>query len=161
MQNPDELQPNLFNQIEPVKPYAGTSGWSGSDTSRERAETQDGNGVTAKRQIDVLNMLEDAGAAGLTWWQISDMTGDHHGAVSGALSVLHKNGHISRLTERRGKSQIYVCNQHVNGRATVTHKGNADNERLHTFLVDLLQHVENDRLLSAAAMIREAIRHGV
>ena len=43
----------------PVLPYGGTSGWSGSETSRLRATEQDSNGVTASRQQEVLNMLFD------------------------------------------------------------------------------------------------------
>ena len=49
----------------PETPYAGTSGWSGSDTSRERAETEDHEGTTSARQERVLAGLGTLGERGL------------------------------------------------------------------------------------------------
>jgi hypothetical protein len=158
----DELQPNLFDDnLQPVTPYAGTSGWSGSTTSRDRAIQDDTSGVTSERQLKVLQMLEDAGAEGLTWGDISEITGDHHGKVSNALSVLHMERYISRLTERRGKSQIYVRHHYVNRRGTAPHKQHTRQETESEWLAELLDHIENDRMLSAGVMVREAQEHGI
>ena len=158
----DELQPNLFDDnLQPVTPYAGTSGWSGSTTSRDRAIQDDTSGVTSERQLKVLELLEDAGAEGLTWADISDLTGEHHGKVSNALSVLHMERYISRLTERRGKSQIYVRHHYVLGRETAPHKQHTKQETENEWLTELLDHIENDRMLSAGVMVREAIKHGI
>ena len=44
-----------------VLPYAGTSGWSGSRTSEERARQEDENGTTSWRQSETLGVLFDAG----------------------------------------------------------------------------------------------------
>src|SRR5689334_10992371 len=97
----------------PETPYAGTSGWSGSQTSRERAETEDRGGVTSERQRRVLDLLSCA-VNGYTWREIAEVTGWHHGQASGALSALHKTGHIARLAEeRRNRCAVYVLPEHV------------------------------------------------
>jgi len=108
---------------QPVLPYPDavtgmSSGWSGSETSANRAHRNDTTGVTAKRQRETLRLLEWKGAEGLTWLQLAQITGMHHGSASGALSTLHKAGRIARLTERRGRSAIYVIPEGVHGRET-------------------------------------------
>ena len=158
----DELQPNLFDDNpQPVTPYAGTSGWSGSTSSRDRALRDDTSGVTSKRQLEVLKLLEDAGPEGLTWGDISEMLDLHHGKVSNALSVLHMGRYISRLTERRGNSQIYVRHHYVHGRETAPHKQHTKQETENEWLTELLDHIDNNRMLSAGVMVREAIKHGI
>lgn len=102
-------------------PYAGTSGWSGSETSRSRAVTDDRSGVTAKRQANVLQILGDSEFHGVTWKELSDLTGEHHGSTSGALSVLHKDGIIARLTETRNRCKVYVLPEYVDGREIEPH----------------------------------------
>lgn len=99
-------------------PYNGTSGWSGTDTSRERAEQQDASGVTAKRAAMVLQFLKQQYTDGATWGEVADALGLHHGEASGALSNLHKAGQVARLEERRGRSHVYVLTRNVNGRPT-------------------------------------------
>jgi hypothetical protein len=107
---------------QPALPYAGTSGWSGSDTSRERAERSDSDGTTAGVQGAVLSILARQGTRGATWHEIADELGVHHGTASGALSVLHKVGSVSRLRLRRSRSAIYVLPEFVMGRATAERK---------------------------------------
>lgn len=104
-------------------PYAGTSGWSGSDTSYARAAGDDAAGVTGKRQRMVLHLLAAAEDAGLTWKELADLTGWHHGTASGALSVLHKTGHICRLSVTRSRCKVYVLPEHV-GERVVERQGN-------------------------------------
>jgi hypothetical protein len=113
-------QTDIFNDI-PVLPYAGTSGWSGSDTSRARAIDADRDGTTTDRQMRTIRLLSDSGVAGLTWREMSDISGEHHGQVSGALSVLHKEGKIARLSESRLRCKVYVLLGNVNGRETEPH----------------------------------------
>ena len=108
----------------PELPYAGTSGWSGTDTSRTRALTSDYSGDTLDRQQTVIRLLDSAGFMGMTWKELSDATGWHHGTASGALSVLHKGEKISRLSEKRNKCKIYVLEEFVYERATEAHRGN-------------------------------------
>lgn len=94
------------------------SGWSGSDTSRERAEHDDHTGVTAKRQAEVLRLMATYGPKGVTWVDVSEVLHVHHGGASGVLSVLHKTGRIVRLSERRNRCKIYVLPEYAYGRAT-------------------------------------------
>lgn len=106
----------------PDTPYAGTSGWSGSETSRERAEDADEGGTTTARQSRTLLALHHAGTHGLTWRELADENGWHHGQASGALSVLHKEGRIVRLAdERRQRCAVYVHPDYVEGRDAAQH----------------------------------------
>ena len=41
----------------PLTPYAGTSGWSGSETSRDRAVSQDKDGTTKNRQSETMRLV--------------------------------------------------------------------------------------------------------
>lgn len=104
--------------------YAGTSGWSGSTTSLDRAIEQDTFGKTANHQARVLELLALLGETGATWTELSGKMDEHHGIVTGALSNLHKAGKIARLRSRRGKCEIYVLPEFVNGRLISTHKSN-------------------------------------
>ena len=104
----------------PVKPYNGTGGWSGSDTSKERAEWMVSSGELSKTQQGVIRHLSTAKAYGCTWKEIQLPDGNggtmHHGSISGALSNLHKDGRISRLTSKRDGCLVYVLNEWVQGR---------------------------------------------
>lgn len=114
-------QPNP-SEFEPELPYAGTSGWSGSDTSRDRAISADKNGLTKKRQFQTMRYLQDAGPNGLTWRELADLLNSDHGPVSGVLSVLHKGGRIARLTLTRQRSKVYVLPEYILGRTSEKQK---------------------------------------
>jgi hypothetical protein len=114
--HPTHLDPAL-----PSLPYGNTSGWSGSETSMERAMDADADGTTSERQAVVLRHLGFCGPTGATWKELAEGTGWHHGQASGALSVLHKEGRIARLTERRSRCQVYVLPSYVNDRDTAPH----------------------------------------
>lgn len=106
----------------PVTPYNGTGGWSGTETSKARAEYMVESGELSNAQRGVLQHLLTAKAYGATWKEIRlpDTKGGgfmHHGSISGALSNLHKKGKISRLTSKRDGCLVYVCNEWVDGRA--------------------------------------------
>ena len=93
---------------QPVLPYAGTSGWSGSETSKQRAVRNDKDGTTGKRQAQTLMMVLVTAYVGITWKELSEITGWHHGTASGVLSVLDKAGRIVRLKETRNGCAVYV-----------------------------------------------------
>lgn len=115
-------QTPMFTETgDPILPYARTSGWSGTTTSKQRATTADHNGTTKQRQTTTTQLLNQAGPNGLTWQELSTLTGWHHGTSSGQLSVLHKTGIINRLTQTRNRCKIYVHPQHTNGRPTEPH----------------------------------------
>lgn len=102
----------------PILPYAGTSGWSGTATSRDRALAADRDGTTSKRQRTALAHLASSLDHGRTWRELATITGWHHGQASGVLTILHKAGRIARLTERRQRCRVYVLPEHVDGRET-------------------------------------------
>jgi hypothetical protein len=105
-------------KIIPVLPYKGTSGWQGTDTSHQRALVADADGTTARRQQQVLATLEEAGPAGMTALELRNSWGETNpNKVSPACTVLHKEGLIVRLQERRGRHHVYVLPEYVDGRA--------------------------------------------
>jgi hypothetical protein len=116
---------SLFDDFEsfeaPVLPYNGTSGWSGSATSESRAKSEDANGSTSKRQQITHDHLNRAGMQGLTWKELAELTGWHHGQATAVLSVLHKEGVIARLTGRRNACEPYCLPKYVQGRDTAPH----------------------------------------
>lgn len=101
-----------------VLPFKGTSGWAGSQASRDRQMMLDETGETGKRQKQVMAELRNAGTYGAIWRDIALSLGLHHGQASAALSVLHREGLIARLDEKRAKCSIYVLPEYVNGRST-------------------------------------------
>lgn len=105
-----------------VLPYAGTSGWSGTETSRDAAVEMDKSGATANNQEKVLTLLSESGDYGATVSEVKAITGiQHHGSASSALTTLHAAGKITRLVETRkdrGRgNKVYVLPENVNGRA--------------------------------------------
>lgn len=100
-------EPDLF---APILPYAGSSGWSGTDTSAARAAQRDSDGRTLSLQRSILAKCQKALEHGVT---VAEMRlafeRSHHGSVSGALTALHKQGRVVRLTEVRGKCKVYVA----------------------------------------------------
>jgi hypothetical protein len=81
---------------QPYVPYNGTAGWSGTDTSQERAMYNLRTGKEYNNQQKALALLKQYSKYGLTWKELSEKTGMHHGTASGVLSVLHKSGVIIR-----------------------------------------------------------------
>lgn len=122
-------------------PYAGTSGWSGSQTSYDRAVNQDASGITNKRQKQTLSELYWAGFDGLTWKELALSLNLHHGQASGVLSVLHKTGAIFRLKDRRNRCAIYVLPEFVNNRIIENH-GNTKASSDAYKLIDLDRYVD-------------------
>ena len=108
----------------PALPYRGSSGWSGTDTSRERALRRDRGGKTKKAQDFILKRLSRDGTYGLTVKELREceLFGGHHGSASGALSNLHEARLIARLAERRDGCKVYVLPRYVQGRVTEPHK---------------------------------------
>jgi hypothetical protein len=103
-------------------PYAGTSGWSGSQASLERVVSEDKNGITRSRQFIAKRYLGDRGFSGATWKEVGAEFNWHHGQATAVLSVLHKEGVIRRLSaERRDRSSVYVLPEYVGDRQFAAH----------------------------------------
>ena len=80
----------------PYVPYDGTAGWSGTDTSEQRALDNLYSGRELNNQQLVLKYLRSRNDYGITWKELAIETGWHHGTASGVLSVLHQSGAIVR-----------------------------------------------------------------
>ena len=113
---------------DPALTYAGTSGHSGTDTSEERARTEDSTGVTSHRQRLVLAELSAAGTHGLTVANLRHRLGLHHGQASAALTNLHRAGRIARLAEKRNRCHVYFLPKHVDGSETQAPTRNKSDE---------------------------------
>jgi hypothetical protein len=116
-------------EFQPTFAYPDGSGWSGTDTSRERAALSDTTGKTGRTQQAVLGALARRGRQGATWRELSDLLAtvgvvNHHGSVSGALSNLHRADRVAMLDERRNRCHVYVLPTHVHGRPTVPPRNN-------------------------------------
>ena len=104
-------------------PEGHTTGHAGNGGSADRAHDEASNGKAAGRQRIVIETLRRVGAIGVTWKNLAEGNDWHHGQASGVLSVLHKEGRIACLAERRSNCSIYVLPQYVNDRPTVEHRG--------------------------------------
>lgn len=135
----------------------GTSGWSGGDSSRERAVREDLRGRTRLTQEEVLALVRRRGYGGLTVHE-GEVTLDRgHGAVSGALTRLHRSGKIVRITERRFGQEVYVLPEYVHHREEAPYRpqvGTSDRRRI----LALEQQVALLRGIITDA--REALDHG-
>lgn len=89
-------------------PYNGTAGWSGTNTSKERALYNLRTGKEYNNQQKALALLKQSLSQGLTWKELSQATEMHHGTASGVLSVLHKAGAILRTTRIRNGCKVYM-----------------------------------------------------
>ena len=87
-------------------PYNGTAGWSGTETSKNRAMINLRTGKEYNNQQKALHLLKN-NPHGMTWKELSEQTGMHHGTASGVLSVLHKAGAILRSGRVRSECKIY------------------------------------------------------
>lgn len=96
--------------------YAGTTGHSGTDTSRAQAEDMPKHG---RAQAWVLRSAANLGEQGVTIVDLRSWFDDmHHGTLSSALTNLHRAGRLARLTEKRDRCHIYVLPEYAAGRAT-------------------------------------------
>ena len=100
-------------------PYNGTAGWSGTETSKDRALYNLRTGKEYNNQQKALALLKEARANGLTWKELSEHTGMHHGTASGVLSVLHKGYAIIRSHRIRNGCKIYYSIEYSDA---VTHE---------------------------------------
>ena len=93
---------------QPYVPYAGTAGWSGTDTSQERAMYNLRTGREYNNQQKALALIKASKKLGFTWKELSDYTGMHHGTATGVLAVLYKSGAILRTKQVRNRCRVYV-----------------------------------------------------
>ena len=87
--------------------YAGTSGYVNQPASIARAITEANNNTSTERARLVLSHLAYR-TEGMTWQQLAEAMNLHHGQISGALSNLHKSGHVFMLRQQRNRCHPYV-----------------------------------------------------
>lgn len=155
-------QPTIFDILStpttPALPYGGSSGWSGSSTSRERADADDASGVTSFRQRRTMALLSDAGSEGLTWVDLAQALDVHHGAASGVLSTLHKIGAICRVERRRNRCQVYVLRQYLRpDDVPVDHKPNVSARMMLEILTEIAQDLDSGQIVLARDRIGATI----
>jgi hypothetical protein len=127
----------MFASPKASLPYGGTAGSSGSTASAEAAEREATDGTMADRQARILQALALAGPMGRTVVDLRDGGANHHGKTSSALTALHKDGRINRLTERRDRSSVYVLPEHTEGRAHVPPGANKETAAKHLSAPDV------------------------
>jgi len=138
----------------PVTPYAGTGGWSGTETSKARAEDDKKSGRLSQRQQDVLRALYDQ-PEGLIWSEIADALRLHHGQASGALSNLHKAGLVFQLVTPRDKCLPYVHSRYRHLHDQRRDKPTTNKRGLST----KHQHTINEALQELIATFGESVLH--
>ena len=105
-------QPDLFSiGDDDALPYAGTAGFVSQPASAQRAQSEARSGEATARARAVLAHLE-AHPTGLTWKELATLMNLHHGQVSGALSTLHKSGHVFMLQTQRNRCHPYCHAKH-------------------------------------------------
>jgi len=113
---------------------SATDGWTGSDASQERAVADQKTGKARQHRAQTIDALSEAADHGLTYRELGDLFGWHHGQSSSVLSVLHKERRIARLQDQRNRCHIYVLHLYVQGRQTreagrtAAHRTNLDDE---------------------------------
>ena len=98
----------MAEQLDLWTAYNDTAGFVDRPASRERAVREVADGSLSIRQQAILIYLEDAGREGMTWKQLSDLLGLHHGKISGALSNMHKCGVVFMQVAQRDRCHPYV-----------------------------------------------------
>jgi MarR family protein len=81
------------------------------------------------RRDQVLRLLADAGARGVTVKDARDILGLHHGSASAALSLLEDEGTIVRTLARRDRCGVYVLAEHVTAEAGVAPRRRATSSK--------------------------------
>jgi hypothetical protein len=76
--------------------------------SKERAERLNRSGEYSQRREIARVYLWRAGSDGLTWRELGEKMGLHHGQVSGLLSSMHGAGDVFALRTTRNRCHPYV-----------------------------------------------------
>ena len=95
--------------------YNETSGYVLRPASQERAWREINDGSLSQRQQDIRIELAMAGVEGMTWKELGDKLGLHHGKISGALSNMHACGAVFMLREQRDRCHPYVHSMYRDG----------------------------------------------
>jgi hypothetical protein len=121
------------------------------------------SGINGKNQRPIMEALGFRMAFGATSQELQQALGLGHGQVSGALSTLHKNGHVVMLKETRNKQYVYVLPGWVGGREIEPRRNN----RAHDALMEVAEAIQSgewqeaERIIAAyAEKVEEAKESG-
>jgi len=89
-------------------PYNGTAGYVRTPASRERAVREVRTGVLSERLQRIESLLLLRGRQGMTWVEVAQNLGLHHGQASGALSTMHRLGVVFALRAKHHRCHPYV-----------------------------------------------------
>lgn len=81
-----------------------------------------GHVISGVLKQDIFKAIKKRPVKGYTSAEIEFESSLDHGKVSGALSMLHKEGVLALLQEKRDGFRIYVLSDFVNGRPTKARK---------------------------------------
>ena len=98
----------MTDQLDLFTYYGDTGGFVQRPASVARAMSEIASGKLSERQTKIIELLDGAGASGLTWNDCGVLLGLHHGQISGALSNLHGCGMVFALKQIRNRSHPYV-----------------------------------------------------
>lgn len=104
-------------------------GWEGytiggMQSSGHQNGDAEGEEVRRRGVAPALASVRGTGTWGMTSKEYREKYGLHHGVSSGALSSLHKDGLVEKLTTKRDRYGVYVAPEFVAGRSTIPHKKN-------------------------------------
>lgn len=111
-------------------------------SSKDAGEHLARSGKTGELKRMILRSLRPLGPLGLTAKEIELETGLSHGPVSSALSTLHEDCEIARLTEKRSHHEVYVLPEDVHLRETREH-ASVTRKRKNDAIVEAIDDVTN------------------
>lgn len=116
----------MFAKSRNIGPYGGLTAPGGSEASRDANQEDIESGKISDMMVTALGHLRNAGPFGLTWAELGEKEGWHHGRVTSVLSNLHRKGIVTALRKadpERGRSSIYVLPEFTEGRDTRKYRG--------------------------------------
>lgn len=131
--------------------YPNGIGHSGSETS-EAAQGK----VTGKRAIEVHGAVKSQGIHGITCRELQAFMMIGHGAASGALTRLHRGGHVVRLQESRSSQQVYVVPENRDGRDESPYRPNIAYREGYKTPMALESKLTDENLVEAVEFVQEA-----
>jgi len=124
---------------------------SGSSTSKRSAPRR------SQALEKVFAMVSGWGATGMTWKDVAEVLHLHHGSASGALSRLHKEGRLARLSHTREACHVYVVPEYVLGRPTQPHGGQAVQRQAAVKAVDAVRFIHTMQKVTKYASDRTLV----
>lgn len=98
---------------------------------------------------------------GATFSDVSHFFDVHHGQSSGALSRLHKPGHIFRLEEKRENRSVYVLPAFAGARRTIPHGSVLAPKPLVEFAAEVVSLLDRGQVDVVRRRAREIVRTGL